>query len=92
MEVKATDIKAGNDLKLMKKDAKTGKLILVDKKNYTVLKDGSINLTMKNGGDYVLLNSTDAKAAANEIKKDGESHKVFNKCKAEKDYRISMEQ
>ena len=69
VEVKATDIKAGNDLKLMKKDAKTGKLILVDKKNYTVSKDGSINLTMKNGGDYVLLNSTDAKAAANEIKK-----------------------
>ena len=75
----------------MKKDAKTGKLILVDKKNYTVSKDGSINLTMKNGGDYVLLNSTDAKAAANEIKKT-ESHKVFNKCKAEKAYRISMEQ
>lgn len=69
VEVKATDIIAGNDLKLMKKDAKTGKLILVDKKNYTVSKDGSIDLTMKNGGDYVLLNSTDAKAAANEIKK-----------------------
>ena len=64
VEVKATDIKAGNCLKLLKKDAKTGKLVLVDKKNYTVSKDGSIDLTMKNGGDYVLLNSTDAKAAA----------------------------
>lgn len=84
VEVKATDIKAGNDLKLMKKDAKTGKLILVDKKNYTVLKDGSINLTMKNGGDYVLLNSTDAKAAANEIKKTVKATKSSTNVKQKK--------
>lgn len=69
VEVNAVDIKAGDSLKLMKKDAKTGKLVLVDKKNYTVSKDGSINLTMKNEGDYVLLNSTDAKAAVKEISK-----------------------
>lgn len=84
VEVKATDIKAGNDLKLMKKDAKTGKLILVDKKNYTVSKDGSINLTMKNGGDYVLLNSTDAKAAANEIKKTVKATKPSTNVKQKK--------
>lgn len=84
VEVKATDIKAGNDLKLMKKDAKTGKLILVDKKNYTVSKDGSINLTMKNGGDYVLLNSTDAKAAANEIKKTVKATKFSTNVKQKK--------
>lgn len=84
VEVKATDIKAGNDLKLMKKDAKTGKLILVDKKNYTVSKDGSINLTMKNGGDYVLLNSTDAKAAANEIKKTVKATKSSTNVKQKK--------
>ena len=68
----------------MKKDAKTGKLILVDKKNYTVLKDGSINLTMKNGGDYVLLNSTDAKAAANEIKKTVKATKSSTNVKQKK--------
>lgn len=84
VEVKATDIKAGNDLKLMKKDAKTGKLILVDKKNYTVSKDGSINLTIKNGGDYVLLNSTDAKAAANEIKKTVKATKPSTNVKQKK--------
>ena len=69
VEVNAVDIKAGDSLKLMKKDAKTGKLVLVDKKNYTVSKDGSINLTMKNEGDYVLLNNADAKAVAKEISK-----------------------
>lgn len=84
VEVKATDIIAGNDLKLMKKDAKTGKLILVDKKNYTVSKDGSINLTMKNGGDYVLLNSTDAKATANEIKKTVKATKSSTNVKQKK--------
>ena len=84
VEVKATDIIAGNDLKLMKKDAKTGKLVLVDKKNYTVFKDGSINLTMKNGGDYVLLNSTDAKAAANEIKKTVKATKSSTNVKQKK--------
>ncbi len=84
VEVKATDVKAGNNLKLMKKDAKTGKLVFVDKKNYTVSKDGSINLTMKNGGDYVLLNSTDAKAAANEIKKTVKATKSSTNVKKKK--------
>ena len=84
VEVKATDVKAGNNLKLMKKDAKTGKLVFVDKKNYTVSKDGSIDLTMKNGGDYVLLNSTDAKAAANEIKKTVKATKSSTNVKQKK--------
>lgn len=84
VEVKATDIKAGNCLKLLKKDAKTGKLVLVDKKNYTVSKDGSIDLTMKMDGDYVLLNSTDAKAAANEIKKTVKATKSSTNVKQKK--------
>ncbi len=84
VEVKATDIKAGNCLKLLKKDAKTGKLVLVDKKNYTVSKDGSIDLTMKTDGDYVLLNSTDAKAAANEIKKTVKATKFSTNVKQKK--------
>ena len=84
VEVKATVVKAGNNLKLMKKDAKTGKLVFVDKKNYTVSKDGSIDLTMKNGGDYVLLNSTDAKAAANEIKKTVKATKSSTNVKQKK--------
>lgn len=84
VEVKAADIKAGNCLKLLKKDAKTGKLVLVDKKNYTVSKDGSIDLTMKTDGDYVLLNSTDAKAAANEIKKTVKATKSSTNVKQKK--------
>lgn len=80
VEVKATDIKAGNCLKLLKKDAKTGKLVLVDKKNYTVSKDGSIDLTIKTDGDYVLLNSTDA----NEIKKTVKATKSSTNVKQKK--------
>lgn len=84
VEVNAVDIKAGDSLKLMKKDAKTGKLVLVDKKNYTVSKDGSINLTMKNEGDYVLLNSTDAKAAVKEISKSVKTTKTSTNVKKQK--------
>ena len=68
----------------MKKDAKTGKLVLVDKKNYTVSKDGSINLTMKNEGDYVLLNSTEAKAAVKEISKSVKTTKTSTNVKKQK--------
>ncbi len=84
VEVNAADIKAGDSLKLMKKDAKTGKLVLVDKKNYTVSKDGSINLTMKNEGDYVLLNNADAKAAAKEISKTVKTTKTSTNVKKQK--------
>ena len=84
VEVNAVDIKAGDSLKLMKKDAKTGKLVLVDKKNYTVSKDGSINLTMKNEGDYVLLNNADAKAAAKEISKTVKATKTSTDVKKQK--------
>ena len=57
MEVSAGDVKAGETLKLLKKDAKTGELVLVNKKDYTVSADGSVDLTIKNSGEYVLLNS-----------------------------------
>ena len=69
MEVSAGDVKAGENLKLMKKDAKTGELVLVNKKDYTVSADGSVDLTIKNSGEYVLLSQKDANKETSRIKK-----------------------
>lgn len=69
VEVSAGDMKAGDNLKLMKKDAKTGELVLVNKKDYTVSADGSVDLTIKNSGEYVLLSQKDANKETSRIKK-----------------------
>ena len=84
MEVSAGDVKAGENLKLLKKDAKTGELVLVNKKDYTVSADGSVDLTIKNSGEYVLLNSKDAKAAVKEIKKTVKATKTSTNVKKKK--------
>ena len=81
VEVSAGDVKAGENLKLLKKDAKTGELVLVNKKDYTVSADGSVDLTIKNSGEYVLLNSKDAKAAVKEIKKTVKATKTSTNVK-----------
>lgn len=69
VEVSAGDVKAGENLKLLKKDAKTGELVLVNKKDYTVSADGSVDLTIKNSGEYVLLSQKDANKETSRIKK-----------------------
>lgn len=69
VEVSAGDVKAGENLKLLKKDAKTGELVLVNKKDYTVSADGSVDLTIKNSGEYVLLSQKDANKEISRIKK-----------------------
>lgn len=69
VEVSAGDVKAGENLKLMKKDEKTGELVLVNKKDYTVSADGSVDLTIKNSGEYVLLSQKDANKETSRIKK-----------------------
>lgn len=84
VEVSAGDVKAGENLKLLKKDAKTGELVLVNKKDYTVSADGSVDLTIKNSGEYVLLNSKDAKAAVKEIKKTVKATKTSTNIKKKK--------
>lgn len=84
VEVSAGDVKARENLKLLKKDAKTGELVLVNKKDYTVSADGSVDLTIKNSGEYVLLNSKDAKAAVKEIKKTVKATKTSTNIKKKK--------
>ena len=69
VQVNAADVKAGAKLAVMKKDEKTGELVLVDKKLYKVTKDGSVSLTFKARGVYVLKTQAEVKAAAKQIAK-----------------------
>lgn len=69
VQVNAADIKAGAKLAVMKKDEKTGELVLVNKKSYKVTKDGSVSLTFKDRGVYVLKTQAEVKAAAKQIAK-----------------------
>ena len=63
----AADITAGNKLKVMAIDPKTGKYVLVNAKTYTVSKSGNIKVTLPEGATYQLLDSKDAAAVEKEI-------------------------
>lgn len=69
VQVAAADVKAGAKLAVMKKDEKTGELVLVNSKAYKVAKDGSVSLTFKGEGTYVLKTQAEVKAAAKQIAK-----------------------
>lgn len=69
VQVNAANVKAGAKLAVMKKDEKTGELVLVNKKSYKVTKDGSVSLTFKDRGVYVLKTQAEVKAAAKQIAK-----------------------
>lgn len=61
--------KAGAKLAVMKKDEKTGELVLVNRKAYKVAKDGSVSLTFKGEGTYVVKTQAEVKAEAKQIAK-----------------------
>lgn len=69
LQVNAADVKAGAKLAVMKKDEKTGELVLVNQKAYTVAKDGSVSLTFKGEGTYVVKTQAEVKAQAKQIAK-----------------------
>lgn len=69
LQVNAADVKAGAKLAVMKKDEKTGELVLVNRKAYTVAKDGSVSLTFKGEGTYVVKTQAEVKAQAKQIAK-----------------------
>lgn len=69
VQVAVADVKAGAKLAVMKKDEKTGELVLVNTKAYKVAKDGSVPLTFKGEGTYVLKTQAEVKAAAKQIAK-----------------------
>lgn len=84
VEVSAGDVKAGENLKLMKKDEKTGELVLVNKKDYTVSADGSVDLTIKNSGEYALVSQKDASKEISRIKKTVKAAKTSTDVKKKK--------
>ena len=53
----------------MKKDEKTGELVLVNRKAYKVAKDGSVSLTFKGEGTYVVKTQAEVKAEVKQIAK-----------------------
>ena len=63
----AEDITAGNKLKVMAIDPKTGKYVLVNAKTYTVSEAGNVKVTLPEGATYQLLDSKDAAAVEKEI-------------------------
>ncbi|MFR1860342.1 MAG: alpha-amylase family glycosyl hydrolase [Roseburia faecis] len=69
LQVNAADVKAGAKLAVMKKDEKTGELVLVNQKAYQVAKDGSVSLTFKGEGTYVVKTQAEVKAQAKQIAK-----------------------
>lgn len=69
VQVNAADVKAGAKLAVMKKDEKTGELVLVNRKAYKVAKDGSVSLTFKGEGTYVVKTQAEVKAQAKQIAK-----------------------
>lgn len=69
LQVNAADVKAGAKLAVMKRDEKTGELVLVNRKAYKVAKDGSVSLTFKGEGTYVVKPQAEVKAQAKQIAK-----------------------
>ena len=63
----AQDLEAGNKLKVMAIDEKTGKHILVNAKTYTVSESGNVKLTLPAGLTYQLMDSKEAAAVEKQI-------------------------
>lgn len=84
LQVNAADVKAGAKLAVMKKDEKTGELVLVNRKAYKVAKEGSVSLTFKGEGTYVVKTRTEVKAEAKQIAKTVKPAKTTVKVAAKK--------
>ena len=63
----AQDITAGNKLKVMAIDEKTGNYVLVNAKTYTVSDAGNVKVTLPEGAVYQLMDTKEAAAIEKEI-------------------------
>lgn len=63
----AQDLAAGNKLKVMALDEKTGKHVLVNAKTYTVSESGNVKLTLPAGMTYQLMDSKEAAVVEKQI-------------------------
>ena len=65
--VNASDLKAGDKLKIFKYDKKKDAYILVNNKDYKVSNKGGVELTIKGNSSYKLLNRKDADKIVKEV-------------------------
>lgn len=63
----AQDLEAGNKLKVMAIDEKTGDYVLVNAKTYTVNKSGSVKLVLPEGATYQLMDTKEAAVVEKQI-------------------------
>lgn len=63
----AQDLEAGNKLKVMAIDEKTGNYVLVNAKTYTVNKSGSVKVVLPEGMTYQLMDTKKAAAVEKKI-------------------------
>ena len=63
----AQDLEAGNKLKVMAINEKTGKHVLVNAKTYTVNKNGNVKLTLPEGMTYQLMDTKEAAVVEKQI-------------------------
>lgn len=63
------EVTAGNKLKVVAIDKKTGNYKLVNAKTYQVTKDGSLKVSLPKGADYALLSTAEAKTVEKAILK-----------------------
>ena len=61
------DLKAGNKLKVMSIDEKTGNYVMVNAKTYTVNKSGSVKVVLPEGMTYQLMDTKEAAAVEKKI-------------------------
>lgn len=63
----AQDLEAGNKLKVMALDEKTGEYVLVNAKTYKVNESGNVKLTLPTGMTYQLMDSKEAAVVEKQI-------------------------
>lgn len=69
LTVNAEDLKAGNQMKVLKIDSKTGKMSLVNKSTYKVDKDGNIAMDDLKKASYMVLTKSEADAFSKAVLK-----------------------
>ena len=65
----AEDLKAGNKLKVLKYDSKTGDYVLVNKTTYKVDKDGNVAMNDLKRASYMVVTASEAEAFSKQVLK-----------------------
>lgn len=84
------DLTAGNKLKVMAVDSKTGEYVLVNENTYKVTKAGDVKLTLPSGKTYELVTVTEAAAIEKSILKTVKAKKPSVTVKVGKTTNVKM--